>query len=213
MAGNTYAPDDDSTLQSQEETHRPLLTSTLVLVALAAVFGFALALFRIDERLGSHSIGKELSDVPGAVGTLGRTDTSTRSLPEAELVFLNGDGSEPRPGQRASVTVRASQLANAATFWAGMSPRDLLVVIGRDQRTQEDRDSSRPADRALPINLDGVVQLKGVIEAVPSAEGMFSWGLTERDRRRVADRGVYLRVDQVAAADAPLSTKGSPSER
>ena len=213
MAGNTYAPDDDSTLQSREETHRPLLTSTLVVVALAALFGFALALFRIDERLGSHSIGKELSDVPGAVGTLGETNTSARSLPEAELVFLNGDGSDPRPGQRARVTVKASQLANAATFWAGMSPRDILVVIERDLRTQEDRDGSRPADRALPVNVDGIVQMQGVVEPVPSAEGMFSWGLTEQDRRRVAGRGVYLRVDRVAAPDAPLSTKGSPSKR
>jgi len=213
MSGNTYAPDDDSPLESQEETHRPLLTSTLIMVALAALFGFGLALFRIDDRLSSHSIGKELSDVPGAVGTLGQTDTSARSLPEAELVFLNGDGSEPRAGQRARVTVRASQLANAATFWAGMSPRDILVVIERDRRTQEDRDSSRPADRAFPVNVDGVVQMEGAVEPVPSAEGMFSWGLTERDRRRVAERGVYLRVDHVVAADARQSTKGSPSER
>src|SRR5262245_21705781 len=150
MAGNIYAPDDGSTLQPQEGPHRPLLTSTLVIVALAAVVGFALALFRIDDRLGSHSVGKELSDVPGAVGTLGRTDTSARSLPEADLVFLNGDGSEPRPGQRARVTVRASQLANAATFWAGTSPRDILVVVARDRRTQDDRITASPADSHLP---------------------------------------------------------------
>ena len=112
-----------------------------------------------------------------------------------------------------SVTVRASQLANAATFWAGSPPQDMLVVIGRDQRSEEDRNDSRPADRALPVEVNGTVRLEGVVEPVPSDEAMFSWGLTASDRRRLARRGVYLRVDRITAEQAPLSTTGSPSER
>ncbi|HEX5107447.1 MAG TPA: hypothetical protein VFV95_03335 [Vicinamibacterales bacterium] len=212
MAGNTVAPDGDSPLESQQETHHPLLASTLVLVALAAIFGFALALFRIDDRLSSHSIGKDESDIRGAVGTLGETDSSAKTLPDAELVLLNGDGAQPRPGARARVTARASQLPNAATFWAGMSPRDMLVVINRDLRTQEDRDGSRPAERALPVNAEGIVRLDGVVERVPSAEGMFSWGLTDSDRRRLASRGVYLRVEQISS-ETPLPAEGTPTGR
>lgn len=100
-------------------------------------------------------------------------------------------------GQRVEVDVDLGRHGNDVAFWSGSGPDDVLAVIERDLRSADERAAGRPAERAMDLPRSGVVRLGGTIEAAPSAEGIFGWGLTEVDVRRLAEQGVYLRLHEV----------------
>lgn len=82
-------------------------------------------------------------------------------------------------------------------FWWGRAPNDVLAVIARDLRTADERATGRPAHRPMNLPATGIVTLRGTIETAPDAEATYSWRLTRQDSRRLAAKGVYLRLHQL----------------
>jgi hypothetical protein len=131
----------------------------------------------------------------------GRSGDAVRSNDTAGRMVTPAAGAE-RPardliGRQMDVQVDVGRHGNDIAFWSGTAPDDLLAVIDRDLRTEGERAAGRPAERAMALPLAGTVMLRGTVEPVPHAEAMYGWGLTRADTRRLAEKGVYLRLHQI----------------
>ena len=107
---------------------------------------------------------------------------------------------QPAPeavGRRMEVQIDIGRYGNDVAFWWGTPPNDILAVIARDVRSAEERASGRPASHPMNLPASGTVTLRGTIEPVPYGEARYSWGLTRADERRLAKKGVYLRLSEV----------------
>ena len=100
-------------------------------------------------------------------------------------------------GRRVAVRVEVAQAINDVAFWTGAAPHQLLVVVHRGTRSGAERQRGAPSTAAMPLPSTGVVTLGGVVTDVPYAEAMYSWGLTTRDMAPLAERGVYVRADEI----------------
>jgi hypothetical protein len=58
----------------------------------------------------------------------------------------------------------------------------------------------KPSGHTLKPPPCGVVTLHGIVERIPNAEAMFSWHLSRRDAALLAERAVYVRAYEIAAA-------------
>ena len=103
-------------------------------------------------------------------------------------------------GREIDVQIDIGRYGNDVAFWWGTPPNDILAVIARDVRSPEERVSGRPATHPMDLPASGMVTLRGTIETVPHGEAMYSWGLTRDDGRRLATKGVYLRLSRVGSA-------------
>jgi hypothetical protein len=115
------------------------------------------------------------------------------------LCTLLGCHQPPREliGRQMDIQIDIGRYGNDVAFWWGSAPNDVLAVIARDHRSADERASGRPAERAIELPITGVVTLRGTIEPVPYAEATYGWGLTRTDARRLATKGVYLRLHQI----------------
>jgi hypothetical protein len=106
---------------------------------------------------------------------------------------------QPQPiGQTMDVQIDVGRHGNDVAFWWGTPPNDILAVIGRDLRSDVERAAGVPAAHAIDAPPTGLVTLRGTVERVPHAEATYSWGLTRADEGRLAAKGVYLRLHQIA---------------
>ena len=146
--------------------------------------------------IGCHQQSRE--DTSGTRATSGNTIQSNEA---AGRMVTPPIGAERPPGdqigRQMEVRIDVGRYGNDVAFWWGTAPDDVLAVIARDVRTADERASGRSAQRALDLPPTGVVTLRGTIEPVPYAESMYSWGLTTADARRLAAKGVYLRLHEV----------------
>lgn len=145
-----------------------------------------------DSRYSSE----ETSRVAVATGTGGTLDERETPLTGSLRTLLSSGDYDDLVGQRAEVIVEPGQAMNDVAFWVGDGEQSLLVVMGRDLRMKTQGLGARAGDPAfdadMPLAERAVV--RGVVEEVPYAEARSSWGLTTRDERLLAERGVYLRA-------------------
>ena len=143
----------------------------------------------------------------GSIGTSGQQGgaNSENSGPglvtirELETITGTNDGHE-LVGRRVDLHVPVQQHINDVAFWVGPSDNRLLVVLARDNRDGETRQRGEPASTGLhQVQPGQQAAVSGTIERVPHAEAMYSWGLTNTDRRELMDRPIYVRADRVTS--------------
>lgn len=177
---------------------RKWMLAVLILGVLVA----AISLSQTDRRYGERSA--VLHNVPAATGTADASDglaVSTLGTLLSEVDSLGGaeDWTE-LVGRRVRLVVDTNLITNNVAFWTGTPPDDLLVVIERDRRSGREQQLGRPSENPF-AQVYGTRQatIEGVVEPLPYAEAMFTWGLTRRDVDLLADRGVYLRARELTS--------------
>jgi hypothetical protein len=75
--------------------------------------------------------------------------------------------------------------------------RQTLAVLARDVRSESQRSQGRPSD-SIVGTAGGTNTVSGILEPLPHAEAMFIWNLTDRQRRELAERPYYIRIDRLA---------------
>lgn len=107
------------------------------------------------------------------------------------------------------MAIDIGQAVNDVAFWAGSPPDELLVVINRGAWSGQRQQLGLPSDTDVTARPRGLVTVRGVVEPLPYAEAMSSWGLTRRDVAVAQERSVYVRVDRIpSAAAATASGRG-----
>ena len=172
----------------------------LGLVALAAL-GLWLVPQNRDDRITPRDRAVE---PPRAVGTSGTHDGSSEApdanaVTEIETITGVNDGMT-LVGRRVDLHVEVQQRANDVAFWVGSPDNRVLVVLGRDNRTGEQRQKGAPSGHGIsPVRGGQRAAISGVIRPVPPAEQRMSWSLTEADEKELADRKIYIRADTVSS--------------
>jgi hypothetical protein len=139
----------------------------------------------------------------GAVGTSGRDRSAAEaslvySLHETETLFGAGAG-DSLIGRTVQLQVPVANIANDQAFWAGDRDNRLLVVPTRDHRDSTERQLGLTTGNTVaPLDRGKTAIVSGVIQRMPMAEQVYSWGLTTRDREELAARGVFLRADHIS---------------
>jgi hypothetical protein len=169
------------------------------LVLIVVLGAAALTLLAVVER-GPYEV-----DHPDA--TVGGPPLPTTGTAIAAVARIGGleDLSE-LVGQRVELAVDIGKAVNDVAFWSGSPPDQLLVVINRGGRSARDQSLGRAAGDPLSAPVQGTALVRGVIEPLPYAEAMFSWGLTRRDVAVAQERGVYLRVDEIVPLATPMTS-------
>ena len=148
------------------------------------------------------------SDPAGAVATSGTERRDPTAAPgedaSAPDVVRNLDqilgGRDPKELVGRQVEFEAPVLddGNPVTFWIGTGDDRLLVVMGRDSRDVQDRQTSTPPSHGIaPVQRGQQAIISGTIQEVPSAEERYNWRLTREQTRELERRGVYVRAHSV----------------
>ena len=206
-------PTDTHTVRSR----RSGLAFLAVIVMVLAVLGVWLIPRNGSDRdalldgstSGQHS-GGGTAGVGGAIGTGGEEAPGTSNsgpgavVPPAiiqELATITGsnDGHE-LIGQRVDLHAPVQRHINDVAFWVGEGDNQVLVVLARDNRDGDKRQSGVPASHGLTAMRSGQqASISGIVQRLPKAEEMFSWGLTNADRAQLMERPIYVRADRIAA--------------
>ena len=136
----------------------------------------------------------------GARGDLARENSGPGLVTIHDLETITGinDGNE-LVGRRVDLHVPVQQHINDVAFWVGEQGNRLLVVLARDTRDGEARQRGEPSNSGISTVRGQQATISGTIERVPHPEAMYSWGLTNVDRRELMERRVYIRADSVQA--------------
>ena len=136
------------------------------------------------------------------VGTAGRDATnepeeSPATLHDLETVTGTVDPHE-LIGRTVDFHVKVADINNYSSFWVSNKDNRMLVVLGRDNRS----DAQRVHGVALPNDIKPVaagqmVHITGTIQGIPDAEARYSWGLNDSQRRALDGQTVYIRADHV----------------
>ena len=141
---------------------------------------------RAQGTSGSAAYTPEGVDSPAVIAEL---DTITGATDGHELV-----------GRKVSLHVPVQGKANDVAFWVGEKDNRVLVVLERDRRDLVQRQNGTIADNPIaPVHGGQQADITGTVSKLPRAEAMYSWGLTTRDRRELAERPIYIRADSVTA--------------
>jgi hypothetical protein len=136
------------------------------------------------------------------VGTAGRQatnelDESPATLHDLETVTGSVDPHE-LIGGRVDLHVKVADINNYTSFWVGNKDNRMLVVLGRDNRSDAQRIHGAPSPNDIKPAAPGqMVRITGTIEGIPDAEARYSWGLNDSERRALHDQKVYIRADHV----------------
>jgi hypothetical protein len=136
------------------------------------------------------------------VGTAGRAaarepEESPATLHDLETVTGTVDPHE-LIGRRVDFHVKVADINNYTSFWVGVKDNRMLVVLGRDNRTDAQRvDGAASPNDIKPAAPGQRVRITGTIEGIPDAEARYSWGLNDAQRRALDDQKVYIRADHV----------------
>jgi hypothetical protein len=134
------------------------------------------------------------------VGTAGRASTSEPEDSPATLHDLETVTGAVDPheliGRRVDFDVRVVDVTNDTSFWVGTKDNRMLVVLGRDNRSDAQRDHGAPSPNNIKPAAPGqTMRITGTIEGIPDAEAPFSRGLNDAQRRALKDQKVYIRAD------------------
>lgn len=160
----------------------------------------------------SNPGGRE-AEGPSSVGTGGaaprvadeNTNAGTQSpavIQEVETITGSVDGHE-LIGRRVNLHVPVQDVGNNVKFWVGPPDNRLLVVLRRDNRDGAGRQEGSPSYTGAGDRFQkgDRIAISGSIQKMPTAgEEMYSWGLTESERKELADRNIYIRADGVSKA-------------
>ena len=103
-------------------------------------------------------------------------------------------------GGRVDFHLNVADSINYTSFWVGNKDNRMLVVLGRDNRSNAQRGPHRGApspDDIKPAAPGQMVHITGTIEGVPNGEARYSWGLTDSQRLALKDQKVYIRAEHV----------------
>jgi len=148
-----------------------------------------------------HGTGVSPAGTP-PVGTTGQqnggaSEDSPATLHDLETVTGSTDPHE-LIGRRVDFHLKAADINNDTSFWVGNKDNRLLVVLGRDNRSNAQRDRGTPSPNDIKPAAPGqMVHITGLIEGIPNVEARYSWGLNESVRRALKDQKVYIRADHV----------------
>jgi hypothetical protein len=141
-----------------------------------------------NEDPGSSRSGAALVGTSGREPIAGADDRSGSPPPpsiirELETITGMNDGHE-LIGRKVFLHVPIAQHINDGAFWIGAADNRLLVV--RDDRNGAD------GQRGLPSSAGGPVTVTGTVQALPRADVVSGWGLTDRDRDELRQRKIYI---------------------
>lgn len=146
----------------------------------------------LQEGEAGRAIGTSGGDDPAAFeatepSIIQDLATITGSVDSAELI-----------GRRVDLHIPVLQQHNAVTFWVGSADNRLLVVLERDVRSSQERNTSKPPSHGIvPVQRGQQVTISGTIQEVPRREERASWSLTRDQERELESRRIYLRADTV----------------
>ena len=101
------------------------------------------------------------------------------------------------PGQRLSVAAVLPPDGRPA-FWINVDGRDVLAILRRDTRSEQERNEGRPSPNDIGFDLSGHrVTVSGVVKPLPPVEMRSSWNLTDQQTAALAHAPYSLRVDRV----------------
>jgi hypothetical protein len=190
-----------------------ILVTLVFAIALAGTFWANRRDGGDNERVGPPP-GTPAGESPGdSVGTSGtRNDqrprgTDSNSGPAAvvppaiiqEFDTVSGavDGNE-LIGRRVDLHAVVHDVANDVAFWAGEGDNRVLVVMGRDTRTADERQRGLPSKHNIAATQGGqATRIQGTVQRLPEAEEMYSWRLTRADMEKLGGRQIYIRADTV----------------
>ena len=119
--------------------------------------------------------------------TLHDLDTVLRVVDQNELI-----------GRRVDFHVKVGDVNNYTSFWVGNKDNRMLVVLGRDNRSEAQRDRGRPSPNGIqPVKVGQTARITGTIEGIPPAEARYSWGINDSVRRALKNQKVYIRADNL----------------
>ena len=171
------------------------------IVALLVGLLWAWPYFRRRNGTGVSAVGNP----PGGNAPIGTTglrgggepEDSPATLHDLETVIGATDPHE-LIGRRVDFHLKVGDINNYTSFWVGTKDNRMLVVLGRDNRSdaQRDRGAASPNDikEAAPGQM---VHITGTIQGIPDAETRYSWGLNDSQRGALKDEKVYIRADHV----------------
>ena len=104
-------------------------------------------------------------------------------------------------GRKVDLRVAVLREHTPVSFWIGPADNPILVVMQRDVRSVEDRQTSSPPSHGIsPVHRGQEALITGTIQPVPRAEERASWGLTASQQRDLEARRIYLRAESVRSA-------------
>lgn len=136
--------------------------------------------------------GRERADEPEvSPATLHDLETVTGTVDPHELI-----------GRRVDFHLKVADLNNYTSFWVGNKDNPMLVVLGRDNRTEKQRIQGAASSNDIKPAAPGqMVHITGTIEGIPNAEARHSWGANDPQHgvfnEQVKDQKVYIRADHV----------------
>lgn len=130
--------------------------------------------------------GREAADEPEeSPATLHDLETVTGAVDPHELI-----------GRRVDFHLKVADINNYTSFWVANKDNRMLVVLGRDNRSDAQRVHGAPSPNDIKPAAPGqMVRITGTIESIPNAEARYSWGLNAR--RALEDQTVYIRAERV----------------
>jgi hypothetical protein len=154
---------------------------------------------RRDARSGGGLIrpGDHSSDAVGTSGSRSDYSAGVATIRDWETITGTNDGHE-LVGRRVDLLVPVDQHINDVALWVGPKDNHILVVLARDSRPTRSLQDEESASTDLALVRAGQrATVTGTIQRVPHPEGMYSWGLTNADRRDLMERPIYLKADAV----------------
>jgi hypothetical protein len=158
---------------------------------------------RSPELLRDGSNQFDPSKVLGTSGTTpptavdadsGQAESTIRDL---DAIIAKG-GASSLVGRHVDLQVPVLGENNLVAFWVGSPDDEILVVLHRDRRDDQQRMTSQPPAHSIePVHQGQQATISGTLQTVPDIEGRFSWELTRSQLDEVEGRGVYLLADNV----------------
>jgi hypothetical protein len=169
----------------------------IIVLVMALAWGWPYS--RSRQGTGVSAVGN------GMVGTTGVTGQPTGGQPEDSLATLHDletltGATDPHEliGSRVDFHVKVADINNYTSFWVGTKDNRMLVVLGRDNRTDAQRYHGNASPNDIkPVEAGQSVHITGMIEGIPHAEARYSWGLNDSQRRELDDQKVYIRAQRV----------------
>jgi len=137
----------------------------------------------------------------GAVGTAARGVPPRPIDAEATLHDLETMTGVNDPnqliGRRVDFHAKVTEVNNYV-MWTGTGDNRVLVVLGRDDRSEAQRMHGAPSPNNIKaVHAGQTARITGTIEPIPYAQARNYWGLTEQQRNALDDLKVYIRADAV----------------